>query len=129
MSTPAPITPITTPRQSGKSTEIQKRLLDRRATLRADQEFIAGELEAIDAQLIELLGGRVGTHEIGDTKVEIREYSRLDTKWIETEYPADQYPQLYKTSTAVDAAAVRKQFAPAVLDEHKVRGAKSLVVK
>jgi hypothetical protein len=92
-------------------------------------EYMQGEIERIDSQLIELLGGEVGTHEIGSTKVEIREYSRLDTKWIESEYPAEQYPQLYKTSTAVDAAAVRKQFAPAVLDEHKVRGAKSVVVK
>lgn len=127
MSTPAPITPIDA--NAPKSLEIKERLLDRRATLKADMEYMQGEIEQIDSQLIELLGGEVGTHEIGNTKVEIREYSRLDTKWIESEYPADQYPQLYKTSTAVDAAAVRKQFAPAVLDEHKVRGAKSVVVK
>jgi hypothetical protein len=127
MSNPAPITPIDT--NVPKSLEIKERLLAKRATLRADAEYIAGELAAIDGQLIELLGGEVGTYEVGDAKVQIKEYSRLDTKWIETEYPAAQYPQLYKTSTAVDAAAVKKQFAPTVLDEHQVRGAKSVVVK
>lgn len=127
MSNSAPITPIDT--NVPKSLEIKERLLAKRATLRADAEYIAGELAAIDGQLIELLGGEVGTYEVGDAKVQIKEYSRLDTKWIETEYPAAQYPQLYKTSTVVDAAAVKKQFAPGVLDEHQVRGAKSVVVK
>jgi hypothetical protein len=127
MSNPAPITPID--QAAPKSLQIKERLVARRATLKADIEFIQGELEAIDGQLIELLGGEVGTHEVGKSKVEIREYSRLDTKWIEEQYPASQYPQLYKVTTAVDAAAVKKQFAPAVLDEHKVRGAKSVIVK
>lgn len=128
MSTPAPITPIGGAPER-KSDEILKRLVDRRATLKADAEYITDEIETIDAQLIELLGGEVGTHQVGQTKVEVREYSRLDTGWIEDEYPATAYPQLYKTTTAVDSAAVKKQFAPAVLDEHKVRGAKSIVIR
>lgn len=127
MSNPAPITPIDT--NVPKSLEIKERLIARRATLKADLEYMQGEVEQIDSQLLELLGGEVGTHDIAGTKVQIREYTRLDTKWIETEYPAAQYPQLYKVSTAVDAAAVKKQFAPAVLDEHQVRGAKSIVIK
>lgn len=128
MSTPAHITPIGDA-PARKSDEIAQRLVDRRTTLQADAEYITGELKAIDAQLLELLGGEVGTHQIGQTKVEVREYSRLDTGWIEDEYPAAAYPQLYKTTTTVDAAAVKKQFAPAVLDEHKVRGAKSIVIR
>lgn len=127
MSNPAPVTPIDV--NVPKSLEIKQRLLDRRATLQADLEYMKGEVEAIDSQLLELLGGEVGTHDIAGTKVQVREYSRLDTKWIEAEYPPAQYPQLYKTTTAVDAAAVKKQFAPGVLEQHQVRGAKSLVVK
>jgi hypothetical protein len=127
MSNPAPITPIDT--NVPKSLEIKERLVARRATLKADLEYMQGEIEQIDSQLLELLGGQVGTHDIAGTKVQIREYTRLDTKWIETEYPATQYPQLYKTTTAVDNAAVKKQFAPSVLDEHQVRGAKSIVIK
>lgn len=127
MNNAARITPIDA--TAPKSLEIKERLIARRAVLRADAEYIAGELAAIDGQLIELLGGEVGTHEVGDAKVQIKEYSRLDTKWIEAEYPAATYPQLYKTTTSVDNDAVKKQFAPAVLAEHQVRGAKSVVVK
>lgn len=121
----APVTPIRQPEPVVPATDME--LVDERASLKADIEYITERIQQIDAQLIERLP--VGVTEIGDTKVEVREYSRLDTKWIEQEYPAAQYPQLYSTKTAVDAAAVKKQFAPAVLDEHKVRGAKSVVIR
>lgn len=122
---PAPITPIRQPEPAAPKTPAE--LVEERASLKADVEFINERIAQIDAQLIEQLP--VGTHDVGDTKVEIREYSRLDTAWLEREYPADQYPQLYKTTTGVDNAAVKKQFAPAVLDEHKIRGAKSVIVR
>ncbi|WP_091232532.1 hypothetical protein [Microbacterium sp. 3J1] len=127
MSNPAPITPIDA--RVPKSLEIKERLVARRAVLKADAEYIAGEIQAIDSQLLELLGGEVGTHDIAGTKVQVREYSRLDTAWIEEQYPPSQYPQLYKVTTAVDNVAVKKQFAPNVLEEHQVRGAKSVVIK
>lgn len=126
MSTPAPIIPIREPEARKQQTNSE--LVGERASLKADQEHIAERIAQIDAQLLDRLD-TVGTHDVDGTKVEIREYSRLDTAWIESDYPASQYPQLYKTTTGVDLAAVKKQFAPAVLDEHKVRGAKSVVVK
>lgn len=126
MSNPAPITPIRQPEAVAPLTPAE--LVAERASLKADVEYIAGRIAQIDAQLLEQLE-TVGTHDVAGTKVEIREYSRIDTAWIESEYPEAQYPQLYKTTTGVDAVAVKKQFAPAVLDEHKVRGAKSVVVK
>jgi hypothetical protein len=126
----APVTPIRADEAGlSKSDAIAKRLLERRATIKADQEFMTGELEAIDGQLIELLGGEIGTHEIAGTKVEIREYSRTDYGAIEKQYSAAEYPQLYVTKTSLDQDAVKKQFAPAALDEFKVRGKKSVVVK
>lgn len=124
MSMPAPVIPI----EPRKSDQIIVRLLERRATLKADAEFITGEVEQIDSQLLELLG-TVGTHDVAGVKVEVRQYTRQDTKWIEEEYPVDQYPQLYKVTTAVDPEAVKREFAPAVLDAHKVHGKKSVVVK
>ena len=127
MNNAARITPID--QAAPKSLEIKERLIARRATLKADLEYMKGEVEAIDSQLLELLGGEVGTHDIAGTKVQIREYTRLDTKWIEEQYPVSQYPQLYKVTTAVDNDAVKKQFAPTVLEEHQVRGAKSVIVK
>lgn len=124
MSTPAPITPINQAKQRHQTTE---ELVADRASLKADAEHIAERIAQIDALLTERLP--VGTHDIDGVKVQVREYARLDTDWIATEYPQEQYPQLYKTTTGVDLAAVKKQFAPAVLDEHQVRGAKSVVVK
>lgn len=121
----APITPIRQVEPATPATDME--LVDERASLKADIEYINERIAQIDAQLIERLP--VGVTEVGDTKVEVREYSRLDTKWIEDEYPVTSYPQLYSTKTAVDAASVKKQFAPAVLEEHKVRGAKSIVIR
>lgn len=127
MSTPAhaPITPI---REGRTSDQILAGLIERKTTLAADVEYIAGELAAIDGQIIELLGS-VGVHDVNGTKVEVKEYSRTDLKWIEVEYPADQYPQLYKTTTAVDGEAVKREFAPAVLARHKVTGKRSVVIR
>ncbi len=122
----APITPIRQAEPVTVPTDME--LVDERASLKADIEFIQERIGQIDSQLIERLP--VGVTEIGDTKVEVREYSRLDTKWIEEQYPISQYPQLYKVAApAVDTAAVKKNFAPAVLDEHKVTGAKSVVIR
>jgi hypothetical protein len=130
MSMPAPITHIR-PDDAGlsKSDAIAKRLLKRRATIKADQEYLTGELEAIDGQLMELLGGEVGTHEVAGTKVEIREYSRTDYGAIAKRYPVGEYPQLYRTEPTLDQDVVKREFAPAALDEFKVRGKKSVVVK
>jgi len=124
MSSTAPITPINQVKQRQQTTE---ELVAHRASLKADAEHIAERIAQIDAQLVERLA--VGTHDIDGTKVQVREYSRLDTDWVAAEYPQADYPQLYKTTTGVDLAAVKKQFAPAVLEEHQVRGAKSVVVK
>lgn len=129
MSTPAPITPIRQDQPERQSDVIAKRLIERRAMLAADREFITGELDAIDAQLLDMVAGVVGTHELGGSKVEVREYSRVDYAALEARYPAAEYPQLYETKTALDQATVKKQFAPAALDEFKVRGKKSVVIR
>ncbi|MGW9345556.1 hypothetical protein ACWGR3_28805 [Streptomyces albidoflavus] len=130
MSTPAPITPIR-PDEAGlsKSDAIAKRLIERRATLAADAEFIAAELEALDAQLLDLVGGVVGTHELGGSKVTVKEYSRTNYAALEAKYPAADYPQLYETKSTLNQDVVKKQFAPAALEEFKVRGKKSVTVK
>lgn len=125
MSNPAPIAPISGAPER-KSDEILKRLVERRATLKADAEYITDEIETIDAQLIELLGGTAGTFDVAGTKVQVREYSRTDLKKLAEAYPADQFPQLY--ATAIDAAAVKSAFAPAALEPFVVRGKKSVVV-
>lgn len=101
-------------------------LVARRASLKADAEYIAGELAAIDGQLLEQLD--VGTHDVDGTKVQVREYSRISYPSVEKDYPQSEYPDLYVTKTSIDQAAVKKAFAPSALEQYKVVGAKSVVI-
>ncbi|MGK9222044.1 MULTISPECIES: hypothetical protein [unclassified Microbacterium] len=120
MSIPAPI-----PHPAAGKPTLEE-LVARRVALKADAEYIAGEIAAIDAQLIDQLD--VGTHDVDGVKVQVREYSRIAYPQLEKDYPAEQYPDLYATKTAIDQAAVKKQFAPAALEPYKVRGSKSVVI-
>lgn len=124
MSSPASITPIA---EGATLTPTTLDLVAQRASLKADAEYIADRIAQINAQLIAALG-TVGTHTVGDTKVQIREYSRTDFARLAAQYPAEQYPDLYVTKTELNQAAVKKQFAPTALDEFKVVGARSVVV-
>ena len=123
MGGPAPGTP-SSPEHDAQASALEQ-LVARRVELKADAEYIAEQIEQIDAQLIDLLG-TVGTHDVAGTKVQIREYSRTDLKKLAADYPADQYPALYATS--LDSAAVKKQFAPAALEQYVVHGKKSVVI-
>lgn len=121
----APITPI---REAARVKEQSDGdLVAERASLKADVEHINDRIAQIDAQLIDRLG--VGTHSVDGTKVEIREYSRMNNAALEAAYPAAQYPDLYTTKTALNSDAVKRQFAPAALEQFKTRGAKSVVIK
>lgn len=120
----ATITPLP---QNETSDAIARRLLEKRATLQADAEIIRDELERIDAQLIEWTGGVVGTHELAGTKVQVREYSRTDLTAIAVDYPVGEYPQLWVM--AIDGDAVKAQFSPAALEQYRVRGKKSVVIR
>lgn len=120
---PAPIPyPASQPVQQRTSAD----LVARRVSLKADAEFIANEIQAIDAQLLEQL--EVGTHDVDGVKVQVREYSRTSYPSIEKDYPQAEYPDLYVTKTSIDQAAVKKAFAPSALEAYKVVGAKSVVI-
>lgn len=120
----AHITPIT--QQTAKAATLEE-LVAERANYKADMEYITEQIERIDAALILRLG--VGTHDVGDSKVQVREYTRTDYAALAEKYPAGEYPQLYKVEPTLDQAAVKAQFAPAALDEFKVTGKKSVTVK
>lgn len=117
----APVTPI------NENASTTAELVAQRVLLKADIADYEERIAQIDALLIERLD-TVGAHDVDGTKVTIREYSRTDYSRLEKDYPADSYPDLYVTKTALDQAAVKKSFAPAALDTYKVRGAKSVVV-
>lgn len=115
----APVTPINAAPLSNAE------LIARRATLKADAEYIQDEIDRIDAALI--LRFPVGTHDVDGTKVQIREYTRTDPTAIAADYPAGEYPQLY--GTTLDMDVVKQQFAPAALEQYVIRGKKSVVIK
>lgn len=116
-----------TPTQQPVEAQPLEHLLRVRADYAADGEYIAEQIAAIDAQLIDRLG--VGTHDVGGQKVQVREYSRTDYAALAATYPAESYPELYETKTELSQAAVKKGFAPAALDQFKVTGKKSVSVK
>jgi len=124
MSMPAPIPHPAS--LSAMAPDSLAELVARRVALKADAEYIKDEVEAVDAKILAQL--EVGTHDVDGTKVQVREYSRLSLPEIEKDYPAEQYPDLYVTKTALDQGAVKKAFAPSALEQYKVRGAKSVVI-
>lgn len=125
MNIPAPIKNIADAKEPQVVTPLE--LVERRAQLKADAEYIADEIAKVDAQLIELLD-TVGTHNVDGIKVQVREYTRTDYKKLADQYPAEQYPALYKVETVLDQDAVKNQFAPAALEEFVVHGKKSVVI-
>lgn len=83
--------------------------------------------ELVNAQLINQLGD--GTHPTKHAKIVISRRGTLDAKKIEAAYPADQFEQLYTTSTKLDTAKVKKEFAPAALESFKTYSAPSVTIK
>lgn len=82
--------------------------------LQAEAEAIKERIDTIKAMLVASHGG--GTHEIGAHKVQIREgVRRLSSTRLTKAYPADQFPQLYKS--AIDTNAVKANFAPVALED------------
>ena len=85
------------------------------------------EKQTINLQIIEKLGD--GTHETQHAKVVIARRGTLDAKQLEAAYPAEQFPQLYTTSTRLDTAQVKKEFAPTALEQFKTYSAPSVTIK
>ncbi|MGN6413759.1 hypothetical protein [Flexivirga sp.] len=59
-----------------------------------------------------------GDYQAGDHLVSAGATRRLDQALITQHYPATTHPQFYKL--VIDPAAVRRELAPAVVDEHMV---------
>jgi len=69
-----------------------------------------------------------GEYLAGDHLVVAAATRRLDPKLIEQDYPATTHPQFYKLT--VDTAAVRRELAPAAVDEHmRIAGDMAITVR
>ena len=92
---------------------------------------IRSQMEPLEARAKDiektLRGAPKGTHYLGGGVVTVSTNARLDTKALAAQYPPDQYPQLY--TQTLDTDAVKKAFAPNVLESFKVEGDPRLTVK
>lgn len=83
------------------------------------------EKQALNGSLIEALGD--GTHETKHARVMISRRGVVDKTKLAADYPADQYPALYEAGISTDA--MKKQFAPAALEQYKSYSAPTVTVK
>ncbi|MFD2839355.1 hypothetical protein ACFSYH_02055 [Populibacterium corticicola] len=112
--------------EASEATIRREQLVREAVKLQAEQEAIKERLDTIKTILVTDLGS--GTHEVGEHKVQVREGTRrLSSTRLTKAYPADQYPQLYKT--AIDTAAVKANFAPVALEDFYDVGAATVTFK
>lgn len=83
-----------------------------------EQEAALKEQEAaLKAEIRSNLAGLgPGDYQAGDHLVSAGATRRLDQALISKHYPVTTHPQFYKLT--LDTAAVRRELAPAVVDEH-----------
>ncbi|BAQ32071.1 hypothetical protein [Bifidobacterium scardovii] len=83
------------------------------------------ELESLKSQILD--SHTPGTYQAGQLKVTVKNGPmRLDTAKLGKDYPATDYPQLYKS--ALDTRAVRGAFAPVALAGYQVAGKPQVVI-
>ena len=83
------------------------------------------EKQQLNQQLIEKLGD--GTHETRHARVIVSRRGTIDAKKLATDYPAVQYPTLYKH--VIDNDRVKAEFAPTALEPYKSFSAPSVTIK
>ncbi|MBQ1443798.1 MAG: hypothetical protein IIZ13_08120 [Renibacterium sp.] len=70
----------------------------------------------------------VGSHDAGDYTVQVRAGAkRFDAKAAEKAYPAAENPVLYKT--VLDPEAFKTYLAPIVVEQFKIEGKPTVVIK
>lgn len=83
------------------------------------------EKQLLNGHLIEKLG--LGTHEHAHARITISRRGALDAAKLEAAFNPEQYPQLYVQKLSTDA--VKKNFAPAALEQYKSYSAPSVTIK
>lgn len=69
----------------------------------------------------------IGSHAIAGLTVQVARNARLDADRFTTEYPVLEHPQLYKS--VPDPAAIKRNLAPAVIEQLQVEGEPRLTIK
>lgn len=96
------------------------------AKLAETADAIAERRAQIRARLAKVLDA--GTHDLAGHKVVVTQPGRLDAKALERDFPVAQHPEMYEAK--LSTSAVRKQLAPAVLEEkYTTHGAKQVSIR
>ena len=91
------------------------------------QAEVAPMQERMDDIKTTLRGLGQGSHEVAGLKVTIARNARLDSKKAQELYPAEKYPEIYKTS--LDSTALKRMVAPAVYDAMSTEGEPRVTIK
>lgn len=116
---------MTSPKQAF-DTDLEARrasLAARLASLQDAASRIADQITVVKADLLATTDGP-DSYSAGQLTVVVTVAHRLDTKAIESKYPADTHPELYRP--ALDTAAVRKHIAPVDLEVLTIASAPSV---
>lgn len=103
---------------------IHEDLVREYAALRDDLERITARKKEIEKALRDL---DYGSHDIAGVTIQIQHNRRLDPALLEDRYPVAKFPHFYRPS--VNTAQVRKQLAPAEIDELSKEGDKKVLLK
>lgn len=96
------------------------------AKLAESEDAIKERRAQIRARLAKVLDA--GTHDLAGHKVVVSQPGRLDAKALERDFPVAQHPEMYEAK--LSTSAVRKQLAPAVLEEkYTTHGAKQVSIR
>lgn len=95
------------------------------STIKTEIDHLTGRKRDLEKVLVHELGN--GTHEVAGLKVQVSTPRTLDPKAVEAAYPALENAALYKT--VLDADAVKRAFAPNVLESFKKDGTTRVTLK
>lgn len=100
-------------------------LRNERLTIDAKIAELTERKTQINDELVDTLGD--GTWTCDDTRIIISRRKMLNVKKLATDYPATEYPTLYKL--AIDNDRVKQEFAPAALEQYQTLSAPTVTFR
>lgn len=104
--------------------QLIEELAEEYADLAADIEPKQARLEELKKQFRAL---QRGTHDIGGLVISVSANRRLNTKALESAYPASEHPELYKHS--IDTKAAREHLGEEMVEDFTVESENKVSVR
>ena len=111
---------------SGETMPALDRIARRIVQLEAEIADRQTQIDDLKSGIIEAYPA--GSYPAGDLTIQVRAGARrLDARALEKQFPAADYPQLYRQS--LDTKAVRAGFAPTALERYTTAGKPTVTIK